>query len=103
MSTLPITKAFASYLTDERHFSPYTARCYGADLRQFVEFLVDEFGIEIDEAKETQAYQHLVNQAKASPLRSLPVVAELVRPKLSWAKASGKAASVSPRRVKSKL
>ena len=36
MSSLPITDAFASYLTDERHFSPYTALCYGADLRQFV-------------------------------------------------------------------
>ena len=39
MSTLPITDAFSSYLMDERHFSPYTARCYGADLRQFVERL----------------------------------------------------------------
>jgi integrase/recombinase XerC len=63
MSTLPITAAFASYLTDERHFSPYTARCYGADLRQFIEFLVDEFGIEIDDAKETEAYQRRVDQA----------------------------------------
>ncbi|MEO0587358.1 MAG: tyrosine recombinase XerC, partial [Planctomycetota bacterium] len=30
---------FADYLRHERHFSPYTARCYGADLRQFVEYL----------------------------------------------------------------
>jgi integrase/recombinase XerC len=57
MSTLPITDAFASYLTDERHFSPYTARCYGADLRQFVEFLVEEFGIEIDQAQEQEAHR----------------------------------------------
>ncbi len=49
MSTLPITVAFTRYLTEERHFSPYTARCYGADLRQFVEYLTDELGIEINE------------------------------------------------------
>jgi integrase/recombinase XerC len=30
---------FVNYLRHERHFSPYTARCYGADLRQYAEFL----------------------------------------------------------------
>ena len=34
MTTLPIIAGFTSYLMDERHFSHYTARCYGADLRQ---------------------------------------------------------------------
>lgn len=33
---------FVHYLRYERHFSPYTARCYGADLRQYVEFLGSE-------------------------------------------------------------
>jgi integrase/recombinase XerC len=56
MSTLPITEAFASYLTDERHFSPYTARCYGADLRQFIEYLVDDTGIALDEQAEREAF-----------------------------------------------
>ena len=56
MSTLPIVNAFLSYLTDERHFSPYTARCYGADLRQYTEFLVDEHNISIDESRENQAF-----------------------------------------------
>lgn len=55
MTTLPITDAFTSYLANERHFSPYTARCYGADLRQFVEFLASEYGIEIDASKEQTA------------------------------------------------
>ena len=55
MSTLPITTAFTKYLIDERHFSPYTARCYGADLRQFVEYLSDENGIEINMAQEEEA------------------------------------------------
>ena len=36
---LPIVKTFTEYLLDERHFSQYTSRCYGADLRQYVEYL----------------------------------------------------------------
>lgn len=55
--TLPITESFASYLTDERHFSPYTARCYGADLRQFIEFLVDESGAVVDRDAEELAFK----------------------------------------------
>ena len=35
----PIVQAFSDYLKYDRHFSPYTARCYGADLRQYVEYL----------------------------------------------------------------
>jgi integrase/recombinase XerC len=31
---------FLSYLQFERHFSAYTSRCYGADLRQFCQFLL---------------------------------------------------------------
>jgi len=31
---------FLSYLQFERHFSTYTSRCYGADLRQFCQFLL---------------------------------------------------------------
>jgi integrase/recombinase XerC len=57
MTTLPITQNFASYLTDERHFSPYTARCYGADLRQFIEYLVDDAGFPIDQANEELAFK----------------------------------------------
>ena len=30
---------FLNYLRFEKHFSPYTARCYGADLRQYIEHL----------------------------------------------------------------
>ncbi|MEM6506732.1 MAG: site-specific integrase, partial [Planctomycetota bacterium] len=40
---------FVDYLRNERHFSPYTARCYGADLRQYVEYL------ESDHAPESAA------------------------------------------------
>jgi len=67
---LPITAAFASYLTDERRFSPYTARCYGADLRQFIEFLIDETGIELNAAAEQDAFEK--RQSHATTPNSLP-------------------------------
>ena len=38
-SSPPLVEQFVGYLRYERHFSPYTARCYDADLRQYVEFL----------------------------------------------------------------
>jgi integrase/recombinase XerC len=66
MSTLPITAAFTSYLIDERHFSPYTARCYGADLRQFVEFLGEELGVEINEQAETEALRQRQAQSEGT-------------------------------------
>ncbi len=34
-----LIESFVSYLRYERHFSPYTARCYETDLRQYVEHL----------------------------------------------------------------
>lgn len=55
--TLPIIGDFLSYLLDERAFSPYTAKCYGVDLRQFVEFLTEENSLTLDQAKETIAWQ----------------------------------------------
>ena len=54
MSSLPITEAFTSYLADERHFSPYTARCYGADLRQFIEYLQKKHNLSLDATKERE-------------------------------------------------
>jgi len=61
MTTLPITDEFASYLTDERHFSPYTARCYGADLRQFIEYIVNDTGTSIDQSVEQHAFNSRCN------------------------------------------
>ncbi len=57
MPQLPLIDAFGSYLTDERHFSPYTARCYGADLRQYTEFLAEEKAIEPNEQIERQTLE----------------------------------------------
>lgn len=36
----PRVQQFLAYLQFERHFSAYTSRCYGADLRQFCQFLL---------------------------------------------------------------
>ncbi len=66
MNNLPLIDAFLSYLTDERHFSPYTARCYGADLRQFVAFLADERGDQPNGQHETDAFNKLVGAAGSS-------------------------------------
>ena len=35
-----IVQDFLNYLNFEKHFSEHTAKCYGADLRQFTEFLL---------------------------------------------------------------
>ncbi len=36
----PRVQQFLNYLQFERHFSAYTSRCYGADVRQFCQFLL---------------------------------------------------------------
>ncbi|MCC6427157.1 MAG: tyrosine recombinase XerC [Phycisphaerales bacterium] len=73
MSILPITAAFQKYLADERHFSPYTARCYGADLRQFVEYLAQGFNISVDEKREADCLQDRSDHPAHAPGTSGPV------------------------------
>ena len=63
---LPIVDQFLQYLLDERHFSPYTARCYGVDLRQFVEYLSDEHGIEPQTSQEAAALARALEHASTS-------------------------------------
>lgn len=78
MTTLPIVDAFLSYLTDERHFSPYTARCYGADLRQYTEYLIDELNTPVDEVHEKKAFDARCNGAAA---RGADGVVATIRPR----------------------
>ena len=52
---LPIVDRFLSYLIDERAFSPYTSRCYGLDLRQFMDYLESELKTHIDMKVEQSA------------------------------------------------
>jgi integrase/recombinase XerC len=66
MSTLAITEAFGAYLTDERHFSPYTARCYGADLRQYVEYLCGANKITLDAGLESEAFRQRDEAVRAA-------------------------------------
>lgn len=79
MSTLPITDAFAQYLTDERHFSPYTARCYGADLRQFVEYICTENALDPASPAEAEAFK------RRSQPGAKPGVAGSIEPKTATA------------------
>ena len=44
MTENALVNEFLNYLTYERHFSPHTAKCYAADLRQFTEFLCGTSG-----------------------------------------------------------
>ncbi len=50
-----IVDEFLHYLLDERHFSPYTARCYGVDLRQYVEYLTNVLNIHTTPQQEADA------------------------------------------------
>ena len=54
--TYPIVKGFLDYLIDERHFSQYTSRCYGVDLRQFIAHISDELNLEYDADQELAAW-----------------------------------------------
>jgi integrase/recombinase XerC len=71
MTTPPIVAAFLTYLTDERHFSPYTARCYGADLRQYTDFLTSEHALRTTEEQEAQAYAQRQGRGGAGVAGSL--------------------------------
>lgn len=58
-----LVQQFISYLREERHFSPHTAKCYAADLQQFCGYLcaVDREGpIKTDK-------RHVVDVAKLAP------------------------------------
>ena len=67
MTALPIVEDFKSYLIDERHFSPYTAKCYGADLRQYVEYLKAEFGVASSTSQEQEAIDARRSPKGANP------------------------------------
>lgn len=54
---LPIVEGFLAYLIDERHFSPYTSRCYGVDLRQYVDYLAEERNVTVNRQQEADVLQ----------------------------------------------
>jgi len=63
---LPVVEGFLHYLIDERHFSPYTSRCYGVDLRQFSDYLAEELNIDATRVQENDAYQRSRQSASAN-------------------------------------
>jgi len=66
MKNIPIISAFLGYLINERHFSDYTQKCYGADLRQFAEYLHDEYDIIIQPDAEQQLFDNIKKVSAAS-------------------------------------
>src|SRR5262245_29097519 len=52
---LPIVEGILTYLIDERHSSPYTSRCYGVDLRQYIDYLAEELNITVNRQQESEA------------------------------------------------
>jgi integrase/recombinase XerC len=64
---LPIVQEFMRYLLDERHFSPYTSRCYGVDLRQYGEFLTEELNIRAPRSQEAAAFARAAERKAAAP------------------------------------
>lgn len=80
MANLPFVDAFLNYLTHERHFSAYTAKCYGADLRQYVDFLSDEFDINVDENIESAVFETVKNSAGAAGESDPAIAGKIGRP-----------------------
>ena len=54
---LPIVDRFIAYLNEERHFSPYTGRCYGLDLRQFTDYLRSAHNVDCAMHVEQEAFE----------------------------------------------
>ena len=68
----PLAQRFLDYLTHERHFSPYTARCYGADLRQYVEYLAGgPLSTLEDEDMDDEVLEYKLRGADAMTIRGL--------------------------------
>jgi integrase/recombinase XerC len=67
IENLPIIEQFMSYLLDERHFSPYTSRCYGVDLRQYAEYITEEHSITAGRAQEAEALQRASGKDTGGP------------------------------------
>ena len=68
---LPIVKAFLDHLLEERAFSPYTARCYGVDLRQYTTWLAEEAALDVDDAAEGAAWARAIGDQTADVVGSV--------------------------------
>jgi integrase/recombinase XerC len=66
-----LIEQFVNYLRFERHFSPYTARCYAADLRQFFEYLAGGPGSDYQSDGQLVVVEEKVRAADAMTIRGL--------------------------------
>ncbi len=80
---IKIVDEFLHYLLDERHFSPYTARCYGVDLRQYVEYITDELNIHTTPQQETEALRRRLEGHNGSGGDGEHIVATLGAPTIT--------------------
>lgn len=60
---------FIGYLKFEKHFSDHTAKCYGADLEQFTQFLLDEHHVNPDTTESSVTADHLLLTADVQTIR----------------------------------
>ncbi len=98
--TLPIIQSFLNYLIDERHFSPYTSRCYGLDLRQFVDFASEELGISVNMDREAKVFEAKDASAKDTVTgRMLATDVELVRGFLAHMASQNYSAATTARKI----
>ncbi len=66
---MPLIERFIDHLRHERHFSPYTARCYAADLRQYARFLLNDDNPD-DPTYEPPRLRHALLDATLHSIRS---------------------------------
>ncbi|MSR45339.1 MAG: tyrosine recombinase [Phycisphaerales bacterium] len=98
--SVPIIAQFLSYLIDERHFSPYTSRCYGLDLRQFADFIAGEYGIDFDEAREQAVLEKRDTNATGTICgRLLAADVEVVRAFLTHLAGQNYSAATTARKI----
>ena len=88
----PFVEQFVNYLRFERHFSPYTARCYGADLRQYAEYLLGSDGSENTDTTDA-ANQQRIDQ------RLLAADAMVIRGFLAHLDSFGYSAATTARKI----
>ncbi len=99
-AAIPLIEQFLSYLIDERHFSPYTSRCYGLDLRQFADFIATEYSIEIDAAAECAALERRESGSTATICgRLLSADVEVVRGFLTHLAGQNYSAATTARKI----
>lgn len=100
-NNLPVVEKFLGYLTDERHFSPYTSRCYGLDLRQYTDFIAAESGLEWTNDAEAAATRPLNANPAGRTLteRLLAADVEVIRRFLARLSEQGYSAATMARKI----